>query len=204
MKVYEPGPCWVIRDDRGEPWSDEHDEHHASLADAETEISDIRAEHEDDGTPEEEAAALVDSATRIPPGHSREARYERALAWFRRDEARLAGLHAVVLPETCHQIRCDGKSEGCRKEPESDEYGHWHWATGSPFDPGGFDWIEVDGKHYCEPCSTNLLCIECSAVLGEGADLDERMCAECVADEQAKPGPDDIPLPIALTPGGIR
>jgi hypothetical protein len=199
VKVTQPGPCWVIEDADGSPWDDEASPHYDTEAEAAASASDLREDYASDRTPEEEAAALVDSA---PPGYigdTHEARYARALASFQKQAARLASLHPVALGEPCHQIRCDGP--GCDAEPETDEFAHVHYSERYPFDPGDHDWTgaDADGKHYCEDCTIKHLCVECGGPMGEGADLDERMCAKCVSDEARDPGPTDVPLPI----GGV-
>lgn len=177
MKIAEPGPCWVLRDDRNDPWNEDHDVHRSREA-ADAEVARIRDDHEGDPTPE---AAAAGRAAYMQPGAARDAMYAFALRDFAREAARLRGLRSVRLDEPCHQIRCDG----CGAEPESGEFSHLHFSSRHPFQPGESCWAEVDGRHYCESCTMTLLCSECQSVLGEGADHDERLCASCLADEQA-------------------
>lgn len=185
-------PCWVIRDGDGDPWDDDRDVHYSTFEDAESEIADIRDEESDEEwSPEDEASLL---ASTVPEGQERDRAYALALASRRKQDARVASLHPVELPEACYQVGCEGDSPRCEETPESDEYSSLHFSGRYPFDPGAHDWHVVGGRDYCDGCYGDLVCGSCGEVMGDGADRDERLCAECVEAERAKPGPLDVPL----------
>lgn len=191
MKSYREAPCWVIRDADDGPWDDERDVHFPDQEIAETEIDDIRADHEDDLTPEQYAEHVTAAVTTLP-GSERQASYERALKIARQEAGQLASLHPVMLPATCYTVACD--HEGCTAEPQGDgEFSHLHFDDQRyPFNPDDHDWRTASGRDYCDDHGGLHLCVECDGLLGEGAAHEGQTCAGCLV----SPGPGDVPLSI--------
>lgn len=66
-------------------------------------------------------------------------------------------------------VICDGCGA---KSTEGGEYAAWESAGTAEQDALDSEWSEHKGKHYCDGCSTDLICSEC----GELADDEECVC----------------------------
>jgi hypothetical protein len=90
-------------------------------------------------------------------------------------EAERANLHAVELPAPCLTLACPS----CGMDAEDDEF-YLHFPTSADLDQwaeaSGWRW--VDGEWVCFDCPTH-------------DDEDEE-------DAPARPGPDDVPLPLEV------
>lgn len=86
-------------------------------------------------------------------------------------------LHAAELDAPCLILTCSA----CGEEPEDDEWAHVHFPDVASLDAYAemCDWRRVDGGWRCDDCPT---------IDGEDED-----------DEAARPGPNDVPLPLEVT-----
>jgi hypothetical protein len=68
------------------------------------------------------------------------------------------------------------------KSTEGGEYAAWGAADTAIEDAMCSDWLEHKGMHYCDGCSTDLICPEC----GELADAEECVCGALAGDSIAE------------------
>ena len=61
---------------------------------------------------------------------------------------------------TCDGTTTDGGTCGARST-EGGDSSAWSDPEGAWADAEGSEWLERDGKHYCDGCAYTLLCAEC-------------------------------------------